>query len=88
MLYGGIYYSVVLSNKKGSNNREIIENQSKGPFKYIYSVIIAFISSFLMSILVQSIGSVDCACRSGDRFHHWTTYFDGLFEKFIIWTYV
>jgi hypothetical protein len=58
MLYGGIYYSVVLSGKKKSSHG--IE-PSKGPFKYIYSVIIAFISSFLMAILVQSIGSVGMA---------------------------
>jgi hypothetical protein len=57
MLYGGIYYSVLLSNKKGSQNQDIIKNQSNGPFKYIYSVILAFISSFLMAILVQSFGT-------------------------------
>jgi hypothetical protein len=58
MLYGGIYYSVVLSGKKGSSHGIV---PSKGPFKYIYSVIIAFFSSFLMAILVQSIGSVGMA---------------------------
>jgi hypothetical protein len=50
MLYGGIYYSIVLSNKNK-------DNQAKGPAKYIYSVILAFISSFLIGILVQSVGS-------------------------------
>lgn len=49
MVYGGIYYSVLLSGKK--------ENASNGPFKYIYSVIIAFISSFLMAILIQLTGA-------------------------------
>ena len=57
MMYGGIYYSVVLSKKKKSNNKDIIENQSKGPFKYIYAAIIAFISSFLMAVLIQSTDS-------------------------------
>jgi uncharacterized membrane protein YdjX (TVP38/TMEM64 family) len=56
MMYGGIYYSVLLSDKKESN-KDITKNQSKGPLKYIYSVIIAFISSFLVSILVQATGS-------------------------------
>lgn len=49
MVYGGIYYSVLLSGKK--------ENASNGPYKYIYSVIIAFISSFLMAILIQMTGA-------------------------------
>ncbi|MFD1019525.1 DUF1761 domain-containing protein [Thalassobacillus hwangdonensis] len=55
MVYGGIYYSVVLSSKKESN-KMILGQQSSGPFKYIYSVILAFISSFFMAILIQSIG--------------------------------
>lgn len=52
MVYGGIYYSVLLSGKK--------ENASNGAFKYIYSVIIAFISSFLMAILIQMTGAETC----------------------------
>jgi hypothetical protein len=52
MLYGGIYYSVLLSAKKKSSHG--IE-PSKGPLKYIYSVIVAFFSSFLLAVLVQSI---------------------------------
>lgn len=57
MLYGGIYYSVILSNKNKSENKDILENQSQGPGKYIYSVIIAFINSFLMAVFIQSTGS-------------------------------
>ncbi|MFL6555407.1 MAG: DUF1761 domain-containing protein [Bacillus sp. (in: firmicutes)] len=57
IMYSGIYYSVVLSNKMKSKYKDILENQSEGPFKYIYSVIIAFSSSFLMAILIKSIGS-------------------------------
>jgi hypothetical protein len=57
ILYGTIYYSVLLSDKKGSNNKNFIENQSKGSTKYIFSVIIAFISSFLVAILVQASGA-------------------------------
>jgi hypothetical protein len=55
MIYGGVYYSVVLSNK--DKNKDIIDYQSEGPVKYIYSAMIAFISSFFMAILVQSIGA-------------------------------
>jgi hypothetical protein len=55
MLYGGIYYSVVLSNK--NKNKDMLDNQTKGPAKYIYSVILAFVSSFLVGVLIQSVGS-------------------------------
>ncbi|MEH7389610.1 DUF1761 domain-containing protein [Bacillus sp. JJ1474] len=55
MVYGGIYYSVVLSNK--NKNHSILGNQSAGPFKYIYSIILAFINSFLVGVLIQSVGS-------------------------------
>jgi Protein of unknown function (DUF1761) len=56
MLYGTIYYSMLLSDKKGSKNKEFIENQSEGSAKYVFSVIIAFISSFLVALLVQASG--------------------------------
>jgi Protein of unknown function (DUF1761) len=49
MVYGGIYYSVLLGKKKDSG--------TKGPFKYIFSVITAFISSFLVAILIQAAGT-------------------------------
>jgi hypothetical protein len=49
MIYGGIYYSVLLGKKK--------TNGSEGPFKYIYSVLAAFISSFLVAVLVQAAGA-------------------------------
>ncbi|MFF2753459.1 DUF1761 domain-containing protein [Psychrobacillus sp. NPDC058041] len=49
MIYGTIYYSILLSNKK--------EQQTKGPLKYIYSVIIAFISSFFVAILINAAGA-------------------------------
>lgn len=49
IVYGTIYYSVILSNKKGI--------QSKGPFKYIYSVIIAFVISFFMALITQASGT-------------------------------
>lgn len=55
MLYGGIYYSVVLSNK--NKNKDMLENQNKGPVKYIYSILLAFISSFLLGVLIQSVES-------------------------------
>ncbi|WP_391207570.1 DUF1761 domain-containing protein [Psychrobacillus sp. L4] len=49
MIYGTIYYSILLSNKKGQ--------QTKGPIKYIYSVIIAFVSSFFVAILINATGA-------------------------------
>ncbi|MBS4196224.1 DUF1761 domain-containing protein [Lederbergia citri] len=49
MIYGAVYYSILLSNKKG--------NQDSGPVKYVVSVIIAFISSFFMATIVQASGS-------------------------------
>lgn len=49
MIYGTIYYSILLGNKK--------EQQKEGPLKYIYSVIIAFISSILMAILINATGA-------------------------------
>lgn len=57
MLYGTIYYSVLLSDKKGSKNKDFIENQSNGSTKYVFSVIIAFINSFFVALLVQASGA-------------------------------
>lgn len=68
MVYGGIYYSVILSNKKKSNHKDILANQSNGSFKYIYSVIIAFINSFLMALLIQSTGSENVLVGMGVGF--------------------
>jgi hypothetical protein len=49
MIYGGIYYSILLGKKK--------TNGSEGPIKYIYSVLVAFVSSFLVAVLVQAAGA-------------------------------
>ncbi|MBY6037519.1 DUF1761 domain-containing protein [Fictibacillus nanhaiensis] len=49
MIYGGIYYSILLGKNK--------DNQGSGAFKYIFSVITAFISSFFVALLVQTSGS-------------------------------
>jgi hypothetical protein len=49
MIYGGIYYSILLGKKKDTG--------SEGPFKYIFSVIAAFISSFLVGVLVHAAGA-------------------------------
>lgn len=68
MVYGGIYYSVILSNKKKSNHKDILANQSNGSFKYIYSVIIAFINSYLMALLIQSTGSENVLVGMGVGF--------------------
>ncbi|AZB42094.1 DUF1761 family protein [Bacillus sp. FJAT-42376] len=50
ILYGGMYYSILLKEKG-----EFSKNETRGPIKYAVSVVIAFISSFLTAILVQSI---------------------------------
>ncbi len=49
MIYGGIYYTVMVGK----------ENQSKGAMKYIVSIIVAFISSVFIAIIVQATGSND-----------------------------
>jgi hypothetical protein len=56
ILYGGIYYSVVLSPKK-KDSGEILKHQSAGPLKYIYSVVAAFVISFIMAMIIHLIGS-------------------------------
>jgi hypothetical protein len=67
MMYGGIYYSLLL-NKKKKENETFLTNQSEGPFKYIYSVIIAFINSFFLALLIQSIGSEQLLVNTGIGF--------------------
>ncbi|MGD6818118.1 DUF1761 domain-containing protein [Metabacillus sp. 113a] len=52
MIYGAIYYSILLKNKG-----EFAANESKGPGKYAASAAIAFISSLLIGILVVSAGA-------------------------------
>ncbi|NMO94252.1 DUF1761 domain-containing protein [Paenibacillus lemnae] len=54
IVYGGGYYSILLTGKKGDSHGMV---PSKGPFKYIYSIIIAWVSSYLLAVLVQSIDS-------------------------------
>ncbi|QNG58257.1 DUF1761 domain-containing protein [Bacillus sp. PAMC26568] len=51
MIYGTIYYSILLGKIKAS------DDQSEGPIKYIVSIIVAFISSLLVAILVQATAS-------------------------------
>lgn len=53
ILYGGIYYSIAVSNKKESN-KSILGQQSRGLLKYLYSVILAFAGSFFMAVLIQA----------------------------------
>jgi len=58
MIYGGVYYSVLLSKKRmQSAGRSKNAHQSGGSIKYIASVIVAFISSFIMYTLVHATGS-------------------------------
>ncbi|MBS2968106.1 DUF1761 domain-containing protein [Metabacillus sp. KIGAM252] len=60
MIYGGIYYSILLKDKGN-----FAQNESKGPLKYIFSVIVAFISSFLTAILIQSMGAENWLTGAG-----------------------
>ncbi|MFY4777047.1 DUF1761 domain-containing protein [Metabacillus sp. RGM 3146] len=53
IIYGTIYYSIFLSDRKKSRPEGLFE-QMKGPSKYIFSIVIAFISSFLVSFLIQA----------------------------------
>ncbi|RKP51427.1 DUF1761 domain-containing protein [Cohnella endophytica] len=47
MIFGAIYYSIFVGK----------ENQSPGALKYVISAIVAFISSFLVAMLVQATGA-------------------------------
>lgn len=49
MIYGGIYYSILLGKTK--------DNENTGPFKYVFSVFVAFFSSCLVALLVQAVGT-------------------------------
>ncbi|WP_318614908.1 DUF1761 domain-containing protein [Sporosarcina sp. YIM B06819] len=58
MIYGAIYYSIILGNKKEGNlDPQDKGHQSRGSLKYGVSVIVAFISSIFVAILVQATGS-------------------------------
>ncbi|WP_338780626.1 DUF1761 domain-containing protein [Metabacillus sp. FJAT-52054] len=63
MIYGGIYYSILLKDKGN-----FTQNESKGPLKYVFSVIVAFISSFLTAILIQSTGAENWLTGAGIGF--------------------
>lgn len=54
MVYGGIYYSIRLGGDKLPDKKH---NEVEGPIKYIFSVVVAFISSFIMAVFVQATGS-------------------------------
>lgn len=47
IIYGGIYYSILVGKEK----------KSAGALKYVFSVIVAFISSTFIAILVQATSS-------------------------------
>jgi hypothetical protein len=49
MIYGGIYYSITVGKGNGK--------QGEGSFKYVFSVLTAFISSLLVALLVQATGA-------------------------------
>ena len=53
MVYGGIYYSVSLG---GDKHPEKKQNEVEGPMKYIFSVVVALISSLIMAVIVQATG--------------------------------
>lgn len=54
MVYGGVYYSVRLG---GDQHPDKKQNEIEGPMKYIFSGIVAFISSFIIAILVEATGA-------------------------------
>lgn len=54
MVYGGIYYSIRLGGEKHPEKKH---NEVEGPVKYLFSVIVAFISSFIIAVFVQATGS-------------------------------
>lgn len=51
MVYGGIYYSVRLG---GDKHPEKKQNEVEGSMKYIFSIVVALISSFIMAVFVQA----------------------------------
>ncbi|MGF2614843.1 DUF1761 domain-containing protein [Rossellomorea vietnamensis] len=50
IIYGAVYYSITVGKKSAGST------QSEGPGKYIASVILAFVSSFLTGLAVQAFG--------------------------------
>ncbi|MCA0986781.1 DUF1761 domain-containing protein [Guptibacillus algicola] len=64
MVYGGIYYSVLLSDKK-SKNESFSQQETKGAIKYVFAVLIAFISSFIVALFVQMSGEVGVLSGAG-----------------------
>ncbi|MCA0149294.1 DUF1761 domain-containing protein [Rossellomorea vietnamensis] len=48
MIYGGIYYSLLLGKK---------DQERTGPVKYVVAVLVAFISSALVGVLVHATNS-------------------------------
>lgn len=49
MIYGGVYYSILLGKKKNK--------QTEGPFKYIFAAAVAFISSYLTGMIILLAGT-------------------------------
>ena len=54
MVYGGIYNSIRLGGDELPDKKH---NEVEGPIKYIFSVVVAFSSSFIMAVFVQATGS-------------------------------
>lgn len=57
MVYGGVYYSILLSDKNKEVNQDFLKNQSEGPVKYVAAVVIAIISSYLVAIFTHLTGA-------------------------------
>ncbi|WP_226681773.1 DUF1761 domain-containing protein [Sutcliffiella horikoshii] len=51
-VYGGIYYTIMLGKKKDTQFK-----QTEGPLKYVMSIMIAFVSSFIVASFVQVAGA-------------------------------
>lgn len=56
-LYGGVYYSLLLSDKKSEKNKYILSYQTEGASKYIMSILVAIISSLIVASIIQMVGS-------------------------------
>lgn len=47
IIYGTVYYSILLKDKN---------NENSSPVRYVIAILVAFISSFIMSMVIQHTG--------------------------------
>lgn len=56
MVFGALYYSPVLFGNAWSHLNNVKEGQLKNPLIYVGSTAAAFLSSFIMALLIQATG--------------------------------